>query len=308
MISIVTPNYNGERWLDDCLSSVANQTIDQEQIEMIIVDDGSTDNSKDIIKSYSDVIPGMRSIWNEHTGKPGALRNIAIDRAIGKYVLFLDSDDFLGKEALERLTDFIGEDSPDVVAFQLKGLGRTVPSSMLKSTIRDADIVSSGLYKTLGTWKMCRRDFLNDYKIRFSRDISRGEDILFFTEAMTRAKEVSVLSGYPFYTVRGREDGTSITQKEWNRSDRIDLAVSMGKKVVELAKTADIANHFMIRAFNSDVIEIISSPTVTESEVCRIRKELGQYWKPEIEKLIYTEENREILSRFFKGEPYADRV
>jgi len=300
MISLITPNYNGSSWLNECLDSVANQSADQHDIEMIIVDDGSTDDSRDIIESYSADIPGLKPIWHEHTGKPGALRNLAINRALGSYVLFLDSDDYLGSEAVERLSVFTAEGDTDVVAFQLAGLDRNVPSSMLQETIHDADLVSSGLYKTLGIWKMCKKDFLDRHSIRFDPSVGRGDDVTFMAETMLRAKKLSVLGGgYPFYTVRGREDGSSITQKEWNHDKRIDVAVTVGRLTKQLAPTESIANHFYIRLFNADVLDIIASPSVNEQIIRRLKAELGPYWSSDVAELIYSDESRERLVNFF---------
>lgn len=301
MISVVTPNYNGERWLDECLGSVAGQTISPDRMEMIVVDDGSTDSSREIVTRYSRQIPGMTAIWHEHVGNPGVLRNVGVQRAVGEYVLFLDSDDYLGTEALARLDDFVGTDTPDIVAFQLQGLNRRVPSSMLKQTIRNANVVSSGLFKTLGVWKLCRRQFLHEAGIRFSAEHPRGEDVLFFAEAMLRAKEVSVVSGYPFYTLRGREDGSSATQKEWDNTAHIDFALALARKVDRWAPSKEVADHFMIRVFNTDVVGMLSSPGISTAQLGRIRRELGPYWTPDVARLIYTEENRQCLSDFFEG-------
>jgi glycosyltransferase involved in cell wall biosynthesis len=302
VISLITPNYNGEQWLGDCLDSVASQTSTQDDIEMILVDDGSTDNSKELVESYKEAIPGLKPIWHKHIGKPSALRNVALDYATGEYVLFLDSDDYIGQETVERLEDFTKHNSPDVVAFQLAGLNRKVPSSMLRKTIKNADIVDSGLYKTLGIWKMCRRDFLDEAHIRFDDSVGRGDDVIFFAEAMLKARSISVVSGYPFYTVRGREDGSSITQNEWNHNKRIDVALRVGELANSLAQNANIANHFVIRMFNSDALEIISSPTVEPATLERLRMELKKYWSPEVASLIYTDAARDILTKFFEGD------
>jgi glycosyltransferase involved in cell wall biosynthesis len=302
MISLITPNYNGEKWLDDCLDSVASQTSSQDNIEMIFVDDGSTDNSRGIVESYKEAIPGLKPIWHEHIGKPGALRNVALTQAIGTYVLFLDSDDYIGQQTIERLEEFTKQDTSDVVAFQLTGLDRSVPSSMLKKTINNADIVDSGLYKTLGIWKMCRRDFLDKSAIRFDDSVGRGDDAIFFAEAMLKARRVSVVGGYPFYTVRGREDGSSITQNEWDHNKRIDVALRVGKFASSLARSDDIANHFLIRIFNSDALEIISSPNVESDTLERLRTEFKKYWSPEVARLIYTDAARDKLTKFFEGD------
>lgn len=299
-ISLITPNYNGERWLNECLDSVANQTISQDRVEMILVDDGSTDMSREIITQYRKDIPGLKTIWHEHTGQPGELRNFALRQAIGKYALFLDSDDYLGVESLERLSEFANSHAPDVLAFQLAGLNRRVPSSMLSETIEDANVVDSGLYKTLGTWKMCRHDYLIDNNIRFG-SLPRGEDTLFFAEAMLRARKLSVVSGYPFYTVRGREDGTSITQTEWDNGERITIAKHMAGLVMRLAQNEDVANHFLIRVFNTDAIGVLSSEH-SASDRADLYSALKPFWNNQVKELIYTEANRSVLSNFFGEE------
>lgn len=298
-ISIATPNYNSERWLDDCLGSVARQTADQTDLEMIVVDDGSTDNSRQIIESYRDRIPGLRPIWHEHTGMPGRMRNVAISRAMGEYVLFLDSDDYLGSEAIERLTAFTDDGASDVVAFQLEGLNRSVPRDMLSTTVRDADIIQSGIYKTLGNWKMCRRDFLEENGIQFDGSVVGGEDMLFFAEALLKAESISILSGYPFYTVRAREDGSSITQKEWNHGDRISVVKRIGELATSLAKRRDIADHFLARLFSTDVVKMINSPTVTDATLQDIKSEFSKYWYADVADLIYIDASKDTLEHFF---------
>lgn len=301
MISVITPNFNGEQWLSMCLSSVANQTLDQSLIEMIVVDDGSTDASVKIIESYSTKIPGLRLVRHQHVGLPGILRNVAIKQARGEYVLFLDSDDFLGVEALERLYRFVGRGSSDVVAFQLEGLDRDVPRSMFQQTAYGVDLAASGVYKTLGTWKLCRRQFLEANQIRFS-ELGRGEDTIFFIEAMLRAEVVSVISGYPFYVVRGRTDGSSITQKPWNISARIDLAQRMAQTIQKWAKNQIVANHFMIRVFHTDAIGVLLDSRTTKAERTRLKHALSPFWSNAIEQLVYTAENRRILTEFFGKE------
>ena len=301
MISVITPNYNGERWLDDCLQSIASQTLSQDNIELVFIDDGSNDSSREIADNYRNDIPGLSNIWHEHTGMPGKLRNLGIERALGDYVLFLDSDDFLGVEALEKLDNFTKDNPSDIVAFQLEGLNRRVPQSMLRETIADANIVSSGLYKTLGTWKMCSTDFIRATGLKFG-DLGRGEDTLFFTEAMLRAEKTSVVSGYPFYTVRGREDSSSITQQEWDPEKRINVAKKMAQTIMRWSPDANTANHFFIRVFNIDVVGLLSSSLVTDGEKIKLKATFGQYWNDDIKRLIYTEENRLILEDFFEGE------
>lgn len=299
MISIITPNYNCEQWLEPCLDSVANQTAGQDDLEMLIVDDGSTDNSREVIESYRDKIPGLRTIWHEHVGKPSILRNMALDKALGSHVLFLDSDDYLGNEAIERLSSFTEEGAADVVAFQLEGYKRSVPRSMLKETKVDADLVDSGIYKSLGIWKMCRRDFLNEYNIRFDSSLPSADDIPFMAEVLMRAKKISIAAGYPYYTVRGREDGSSLTQAEWGPIERMIVGKKLGELAMSYAATKNVADHFLIRLFNTDALAILSSSTTTTDILEQLRREYSPYWSNRVAQLIYTDETRQILTKFF---------
>lgn len=302
MISIVTPNYNGARWLGDCLASVASQTLAQDEIEMILIDDGSCDDSRTIAEEYGSAIPGLKTVWLEHTGKPGQLRNFGIQKTIGEYILFLDSDDFLGNEALERLNEFTQNTQSDITAFELDGLNRNVPRSMLRKTIVDADIVASGIYKTLGTWKMCKRQFLVQNAISFDPAQNRGEDALFFAEAMLRATSISILSGYPFYTVRGREDGSSITQTSWNTAERTRFAQRLAKIITEYATNDEIANHFMIRVFNTEALGVITGTGTDGKDLDDLKRVLSPYWNDAVCRLIYSDEVRDTLKTFFETE------
>jgi glycosyltransferase involved in cell wall biosynthesis len=312
MISVITPNYNAETYLSECLDSVAGQTIDPGRVEMIVVDDGSTDESRGIIEGYTSQIPGLQTIWHEHTGKPGALRNIGIARAVGEYALFLDSDDFLAPQALERMHDFVDEGESDVIAFQLAGLNRDVSSAQFTHDIRDADLIASGVYDTLGTWKMYRRLFLNVCGISFPDERGRGEDVIFCTEALLRAKRVSVLGDYPYYTLRRRDDGTSITQTGWAASDRLDVAASMAKKIIKWAPSIEVVDWFMVRAFHYDALPMINSPNTTGTERQRIKDELGPHWTPAVARLIKDDEHRGTLNGFFNtefgAETHMDRL
>lgn len=254
------------------------------------------------MESYRDRIPGLMPIWHEHIARPGELRNKAIRRATGKYALFLDSDDYIGEETLERLNQFSEKNPSDIFAFQLEGINRSVPRSMLSNTIANADLIDSGLYKTLGIWKMVDREFIINNDIKFDSTIRRGDDVLFFVEAMLKARKMSILSGYPFYMLRGREDGSSITQDEWEHSKRLHVVKRVVHLVISMAQNEKIADHFMIRMFNADALEIATSSSVTDETMDELKQMLSPYWTSDVAELIYTDENRNKLISIF-GEP-----
>ncbi len=109
-VSIIVPTYNREKYVNRCLDSLINQTL--KDIEIIIVDDGSTDNTKNIINEYKD--KRIKYIYKENTGI-GETRNLGIENAIGEYISFVDIDDFLDKTMIEKCYNKAINDNLDIV-------------------------------------------------------------------------------------------------------------------------------------------------------------------------------------------------
>ena len=103
-ISIIIPIYNVEKYVEECINSVINQSI-KKNIEIILVNDGSTDLSRSKIEKYK-LLDNIKIIDKENGGLSSA-RNIGICEAIGKYIVFIDSDDFIEKNFLEKLYNYI---------------------------------------------------------------------------------------------------------------------------------------------------------------------------------------------------------
>lgn len=115
-ISVIIPIYNNETYIHRTLMSIMNQTIGFENIEIILIDDNSTDNTLNVIKEYAYKYDNIKVIHlQENTGSAGTPRNIGIKEASADYVMFLDHDDFFEIGALERLYDKILDKNCDVV-------------------------------------------------------------------------------------------------------------------------------------------------------------------------------------------------
>lgn len=116
-ISIIIPVYNVERYLEDCLNSVLKQSMDE--IEIICINDGSTDNSIKILNKFA-ILDYRIHIINQSNAGLAKARNIGIEKAVGKYICFLDSDDMLASGALQRMYDMSEIDKLDVLCFDAK--------------------------------------------------------------------------------------------------------------------------------------------------------------------------------------------
>ena len=111
-VSIIIPVYNVEKYLDKCLKSVLNQTY--KNIEIIVINDGSTDNSLKICKKYKDK---RIVLIDKENGGVSSARNKGLELASGKYITFVDSDDWLELDAIENMVSFIEKENVDFVRF-----------------------------------------------------------------------------------------------------------------------------------------------------------------------------------------------
>lgn len=112
LVSIIIPVYNVENFLERCLDSVQAQTYND--LEVIIINDGSTDNSPEIINRYAALNPCFKAFTIENSGQGGA-RNYGIEKANGEYIAFLDSDDYIAPNCIERLAEAAIKENSDIV-------------------------------------------------------------------------------------------------------------------------------------------------------------------------------------------------
>lgn len=117
LISVIVPIYNVEKYLNRCIDSILNQTY--KNLEVILVDDGSTDNSINIIKSYND---DRIKIYSKKNGGLSDARNYGLDKANGNYVSFIDSDDFIELDMFEKMVQHLIDRDVDIVVCDMKYL------------------------------------------------------------------------------------------------------------------------------------------------------------------------------------------
>ncbi len=153
-VSVIIPVYNTEKYLEECVLSIINQT--QKDVEIIIVDDGSTDNSYMVAcaltKKYSNV-----AVYHQKNKKLGAARNAGLEKARGKYVLFLDSDDYLESVCLKTLYDIAEANQLEVVTYDAK--------TRIECELKDSQIESyKREYLNIDVDKVWNgREFFQDY-------------------------------------------------------------------------------------------------------------------------------------------------
>lgn len=118
-LSIIVPMYNAERYIGTCLESLITQEISNEEYEIVVINDGSTDNSRDIVNEYIEQYKNIRIISVENGGQSKA-RNIGIDNAQGEYLFFVDSDDYISRNSLKNVLNKSIKNKLDMMFFDLK--------------------------------------------------------------------------------------------------------------------------------------------------------------------------------------------
>lgn len=112
-ISVIIPVYNAEKYLEQCISSIANQTM--KDIEILAINDGSTDNSLNILDQLSLQYKGILKIFNKENGGAGSARNIGLENAKGEFIKFVDADDYLIVDILEKMYTVAKENNISLV-------------------------------------------------------------------------------------------------------------------------------------------------------------------------------------------------
>ncbi len=212
--SIIIPNYNKGKYIKECLFSVFNQTIDKLKYEVIVVDDGSDDNSINIIKSFDVILLQTDRLM------AGGARNKGLDIAKGEYIIFLDSDDYLSNHGvLERLNNLINGE--DIIELDFKKIDLNNNEYVIN---QEQTSLMEKISKTryLGCPTKCFKRKLIE-NIRFKEKCSY-EDIEFTLSAMCKVKSQAYFTE-PFFTYRKVEN--SNTTDDVKAKQMIDLVLQI---------------------------------------------------------------------------------
>jgi glycosyltransferase involved in cell wall biosynthesis len=205
-VSVIVPVYNPGRYIEPCIDSLLAQTMPAEELELVFVDDGSTDETPARLDRLAAEHPQVLVIHRENSGWSGTPRNDGIEASSGEYVQFVDQDDLLGPEALERLYARAKEVDADVVIGRAVGFGRGVSATLWDRERLHATLEKDPLLNSLTPHKMLRRAFLDEHGLRFPGGRRRLEDHVFMTKAYFAATSITVLSDYVCYFHTQRDD------------------------------------------------------------------------------------------------------
>lgn len=210
-VSVVVAVYNAEKFLRQCMDSIVGQSL--REIEIICVNDGSTDNSLSILEEYAAADTRVKVFTKENEGLGGAsARNYGLERAAGEYVSILDSDDYFDLRMLEKAVKKADETDADITVFggyehdDRNGNTYTVASILDEKRIPDKEVFSyrdcpKDIYQLSQgmAWnKLYRRSFLKKHGLRFQR-VKYTDDAYFTFAHMVLAEKITVLKEYLCY-------------------------------------------------------------------------------------------------------------
>ncbi|GAA4920078.1 glycosyltransferase family 2 protein [Streptomyces coeruleoprunus] len=273
-VTVVVAVYNTMPYLTECLNSLVKQSIGKDRLEIVAVDDGSTDDSGRELDRFAERYPGVvKVIHQANSGGPAAPSNRALEVATGRYVYFIGSDDYLGEEALERMVKCADKHDSDIVVGKMVGTnGRYVHQALYKKSDPDISLYDSALPFTLANTKLFRRDLVEQYKLRFPEDMPVGSDQPFTIEACVRARKISVLADYTYYYAVKRGDASNITYRA-NHLARLRCAERIMEFAAGLIEAGPQRDAVLERHFTWELAKLIQDdfPSLdrgTRVEIC----------------------------------------
>lgn len=232
-ISIITPVYNADLYLEECLNSLVNQTL--QDIEIICVNDNSKDKSLKILENFSKKDKRIKIINFEQTCGQSRARNVALEQTSGKYIGFVDADDFVDPDMFEKM--YKKAQNSDIVMCQAKVFDDKVKTykddayfaldcfddKFAEKPFTHEDTKDFATEINVSVWnKIYRAEFLKKSGVKFQEGFIY-EDLPYFYEVYTQAKKVVLLKEF-LYSYRINNQNSTMTRTDKNVKDRVDMA------------------------------------------------------------------------------------
>ena len=236
-ISVIIPTYNVETYLAAALESVINQTFSD--IEIICINDGSTDNSLAILENYAQKDSRIKLI-NQHNQGVSAARNAGIEAACGEYIMFLDPDDTYDLTLCEKVVEKINTETPDIVMWghnvfnKTKVIDNSNSLKDIRNFIKHSKVLKETIKINVYIWnKAFKRDFLEKNKINFPLGIKNAEDLVFCLKTFYQNPKYSFILE-PLYNYSDDREGAAT--KKFANCIRNDFAAYMALVESEIYK------------------------------------------------------------------------
>lgn len=211
-ISVIIPAYNVEKYLDECILSVLTQKC---RIEVIVINDGSTDNTLNVAKHYSSKYNNIILIDQKHSG-PSIARNQGLETAKGRYIAFIDSDDWVSPNSLSNLYAIAEQNNLDMILGNMiyyysdnrqENIFDIIPIELKNKTLLGKDcftsLMETGSYYPMACSFICKRSWVEKHNLRFDEYIIHEDEV--WTQIALCLAEKIMMTDIDFYYYRKRE-------------------------------------------------------------------------------------------------------
>ncbi len=220
LISIIVPVYNVEKYIRRCVDSLINQTYNN--LEIILVDDGSPDNSGAICDEYAEMDRRVKVIHKENGGVSSA-RNVGLDNVHGKYVGFVDADDYIDLHMYEVLYDNLVNNDADIsmgIYAMENSAGEFIPhyNHDVLDVFDKAQTISEMLRQVKYTCSLCDKIFSVKLigNLRFDETVSHNEDLLFAYQLMKESNRAVYMSSPMYYYCNNEQSASRVVFSDKN--------------------------------------------------------------------------------------------
>lgn len=260
-VSVIVPVYNTEKYLKRCLDSLVKQTL--ENLEIIVIEDCSPDNSKDILKEYEKKYKDKIKVFHNKTNKGiGYNRNLGIKNATGKYVAFVDSDDYVDFNYFEKMYDYAEENECDLVVSNLKRVDESdkkigfenIPLFADSNVENNPDLL---LNINLGPANKLFRKELFDKDTKFSEEY-KYEDLYVLPKLIVSAKKIGRISDTNYnYVIHNYSQTTTLDKKVFDilkvlDKVNVDLKECTFKEEIEYLNIRTICRYTLQQRYQKD--------------------------------------------------------
>lgn len=304
-VSILVPVYNVELSLDKCIQSILKQTY--KNFELVIVDDGSTDNSLSMCYEYAKKDKRIKIIKKESHTCLSDVRNIGIENATGEYIMFVDSDDYVCETFVKDMVEAIENKNVDVVrckAWEHNKDGSTSIENLrgYENRILKNDEIKEliphlvTLHENIGCYSwvlIIRRNILN---IRFNPAIYCRQDAVFLVELLLKTVSSIYFLDKPLYNYCINENG--ITRDSKRFFTFVDGFINSDKEIKKILREYNLLNKDLEQKMNNNVIESIFGRTqsLLGTSVFNISNSLKQIFKKKELQDVFKNTNKSYLS------------
>ena len=319
-ISVIVPIHNVAKYIGESLDSILNQTIGHENLQVIMVNDGSTDESPSIMEEYASRYPNfICKHLPRKSGSAGKPRNEGLMLATGKYVMFIDPDDFYTENACKMLYDKMEKFNADVITANYQYVDEDgTPWEhpvFSKSEFEDFKFGHRGFRKTFFVWnssvcnKIFRRSLITDNQLQFLEGVP-AEDAYFSSSALLKTHEIYYCSEI-MYNYRRRNLGS--LSVSWNCSREYFNNINYAyKKIYNLFNDAgrlDYYRYFYAKSLTYMLYKFIDSTMMDDDEKREVIKEMSWFYNiSEKLKIEPCQKSLEILIHKISEEKYDEVI